>query len=120
MNRSVNSLLVLFAMCLIAPRTTWAVTINTVPVGNPGNSNDPLTDDLYGGVDYAYRIGTYEVTNAQYAEFLNAKTQSVDSLDLFNTNMEVDVVGGISRSLVNGSLVYSPKDRGLNNFPGSV
>ena len=39
-----------------------AVTIDTVPVGNVGNANDPATGNLYGGVGYAYRIGTTEVT----------------------------------------------------------
>ena len=27
-----------------------AVTISTVPIGNPGNANDSATGDLYGGV----------------------------------------------------------------------
>ena len=40
----------------------------------------------FGAVDYAYRIAKYEVTNAQYAEFLNAKAAS-DPLGLYNTDM---------------------------------
>ena len=44
---------------------TSAVDIITVPVGNPGNADDTY-DDGYGGVDYTYNIGKYEVTAGQY------------------------------------------------------
>jgi hypothetical protein len=49
-----------------------AITISTVPVGDPGNANDPATGNLYGGVGYTYNIGTTEVTVGQYTAFLNA------------------------------------------------
>ena len=39
-------------------------SLELVPVGNPGNANDPQTFFL-GGVNYPYLIGKYEVTNAQ-------------------------------------------------------
>ena len=90
------------------PPTARAITINTVPVGNVGNGNDPATGGLYGGVGYAYRIGTNEVTNAQYAEFLNAKAAS-DLLGLYNTSMGSDARGGITRSGVSGSFSYAMK-----------
>lgn len=85
-----------------------AVTIPTVPVGNAGNAPDPLTGNLYGSVSYDYRIGTTEVTNAQYAEFLNAKAAS-DPLALYNPNMGSNVRGGITRSGVSGSYTYATK-----------
>ena len=85
-----------------------AVTIPTVPVGNVGNAADPLTGNLYGSVSYDYRIGTTEVTNAQYAEFLSAKAAS-DPLGLYNTNMGSDASGGITRSGASGSYIYAPK-----------
>ena len=53
-----------------------AATIFTVPVGNPGNADDPrdsLETRRRGSVTCPYRIGKYEVTNAQYAAFLNEK-----------------------------------------------
>jgi hypothetical protein len=52
-----------------------AVTISTVPVGYAGNAPDTqvMNDGTtaYGAVPYNYRIGTYDVTNALYVEFLN-------------------------------------------------
>jgi len=42
-----------------------------VTVGNPGNAPDPATGSLYGEVDYSYNIGEYDVTDSQYATFLN-------------------------------------------------
>ena len=62
------------ALAVVALATTaQAVTIDTVPVGNPGNAGDPdPATGGYGAVDYAYNIGTYEVTAGQYTEFLNA------------------------------------------------
>src|ERR1035438_1099293 len=60
------------------------VTIDLVLVGNAGNAADPRTG--YGAVNYNYEIGTYEVTAAQYCEFLNAKAQS-DPYELYNGGM---------------------------------
>jgi formylglycine-generating enzyme required for sulfatase activity len=60
------------------------VTIDLVPVGNPGNAADPRTG--YGAVNYNYAIGTCEVTAAQYCEFLNAKAKS-DPHELYNDYM---------------------------------
>ena len=84
-----------------------------VPVGNPGNaaylgnSVGPL-----GAVSYPYRIGTYEVTNAQYCEFLDAKLPDIagaqtgsgsnttvlinDIHGLYDTRMGTTVYGGIN------------------------
>jgi len=60
-----------------------AVTIDTVFVGNPGNAADSTG---YGAVNYAYNIGTYEVTAGQYTEFLNA-VAATDTYGLYNTSM---------------------------------
>ena len=62
-----------------------AVNIETVPVGNTGNADDTHGDG-YGGVDYEYNIGKYEVTAGQYTEFLNA-VAGVDTYSLYNTSM---------------------------------
>ena len=94
-----------------------AVSMDWTPIGNPGNACDPQPDGYggtacYGAVGYAYQIGTYEVTNAQYVEFLNAKAAS-DPLGLYNTSMgnpnpdPFTGFGGITRSGVAGSYSYS-------------
>ncbi len=71
------------------------VNIATVPVGYPGNAPDPATGSLYGAVAYNYRIGTFDVTNAQYVEFLNAKASASDPYGLWNSNMDPSVVHGM-------------------------
>ncbi|MCP3994743.1 MAG: formylglycine-generating enzyme family protein, partial [bacterium] len=82
------------------------VTIDTVPVGNLGNADDTHGDG-YGGVDYAYNIGTYEVTAGQYTEFLNAAA-ATDTYGLYNTNMWLRTTGcKIERSGSAGSYTYS-------------
>ena len=89
------------------PASARAVTIDLVPVGNPGNANDPATGNLYGGVAYDYQIGKYDVTIGQYAEFLNAVAKT-DTYSLYNTSMGTDQnIRGISRTGSPGSYSYS-------------
>ncbi len=85
-----------------------AITIQTVPVGNPGNPKDPATGNLYGQVNYTYSIGKYEVTAGQYTAFLNAVAPD-DPYGLYNRDMaRTDVLGcGITRSGSWGSYVYT-------------
>ena len=87
-------------------------SLEVVFVGNPGNAND---DTGYGGVPHNYHIGKYEVTNAQYAEFLNNVAGS-DPYRLFNGDMTTGVaytLGGITRSGSPGSYTYAAiADRG--------
>lgn len=90
---------------LAASSASAAITIDTVLVGDAGNANDTTG---FGGVSYDYHIGTHEVTNAQYASFLNAAAAS-DPNGLYNTNMGSDARGGISRSGTDGSYSYSTK-----------
>jgi formylglycine-generating enzyme required for sulfatase activity len=78
-----------------------AVTIDWTFVGDPGNAADSTS---YGSVASGYNIGTYEVTNAQYAEFLNAA--DTDTNALYSTSMGSSF-GGITRSGSSGSYTYS-------------
>jgi sulfatase modifying factor 1 len=93
--------------------TFGTITIGTVPIGDVGNPNDPATGNLNGGVNYAYSIGTTEVTNAQYVAFLNAVAKS-DPYGLYSTSMNSSVFGGINRNGSVGSYTYAIKASALN------
>jgi len=61
------------------------VTLDWAIVGNKDNAAD---DTGYGSVDHLYRISKHEVTNRQYAEFLNAvDPDGTNPYDLYNTDM---------------------------------
>jgi len=66
------------------------ISVATVPVENVGNGPD--ADTGYGAVDYAYRIGKFEVTAGQYCEFLNAVAKT-DTYGVYNSQM-MWVTGG--------------------------
>ena len=100
---------------LLAAGAAQAVTIDLVTVGNPGNADDSRYGG-YGAVDYVYQIGKYEVPNAQWREFLNAKAALGDPYGLYNTSM-ADTYGGISRSgsgTVANPYVYTAKGNDAN------
>jgi PEP-CTERM putative exosortase interaction domain len=90
---------------LLFASSASAVTMDWTFVGNPGNACDPQSQGCFGAVGYAYNIGTYEVTNSQYTEFLNAKAAS-DPLNLYNSGMHAGQ-GGIIRTGSDGSFTYS-------------
>ncbi|MFN6044559.1 MAG: formylglycine-generating enzyme family protein, partial [Verrucomicrobiota bacterium] len=94
-------LLTLAATAALITSASASVTMDWVTVGNPGNAADTTTN--YGAVSYAYQIGKYEVTNAQYGAFLNAAAQT-DGYGLYNSNMS-DF--GITRGGSSGSYTYS-------------
>ena len=84
-------------LALLTLPASAVVNIDYVTVGNAGNAADPATGSLYGAVAYAYKIGQYEVTNAQYTEFLNAVDSSgANANGIYNTNMGSNTRGGIS------------------------
>ena len=83
--------------------------IEMMPVGDPGNDPDFTGfDDPVGAVDYSYRIGSFEVTNDQYAEFLNA-VAAQDNNALYDTNMDTSAEGGITRSGESPTFSYAVK-----------
>lgn len=93
--------------CLAAMFATKAaeISLDFVPVGNPGNTADPLTG--HGAVGYTYDIGRYEVTLNQYSAFLNA-VAGTDAYGLYSPFMEADGrIAGIARQGAAGSYTYS-------------
>jgi len=96
---------------------SWArseVIIETVTVGNPGNTGELsgegaggfVPDRICGAVDYVYNIGTFEVTAGQYAEFLNA-VAATDTYGLYNPSMDSDSYGcRITQNGEAGSYTY--------------
>jgi len=79
--------LVVFAAALVAGAVTAeGVVLDWVDVGDAG----------YGGVASDFYMSTYETTNAQYCEFLNAVVPVVgDSYGLYNMEMKNNALGGI-------------------------
>ncbi len=109
------------AVLTLVPVVAHAVTIETVPVGNPGNAADTelMNDGTtgYGAVSYNYNIGKTEVTNSQYVGFLNAVAAS-DPYGLYNEFMEFTSQGGITRSGSSGSYTYAVRSDAAGQGPG--
>ncbi|MBX3394378.1 MAG: SUMF1/EgtB/PvdO family nonheme iron enzyme [Phycisphaerae bacterium] len=120
-----RSLFAALLLCLAADKTTADVlnmppgltSVEFVHVGHAGNpsrlsgagAGGSGSDAVVGGVDYEFRMGTFEVTAAQYTEFLNA-VASTSAYGLYVENM--GSLGGsrsprIIRSGVPGSFSYS-------------
>jgi formylglycine-generating enzyme required for sulfatase activity len=110
----VSSNLGLVGLVLVLGSSASSLTMDWTFVGNPGNSCDGQTQGCFGAVDYVYGVATHEVTNVQYAEFLNAKA-AADPLSLYNTSMGSGL-GGITRTGVSGSYNYTAIT-GRENMP---
>ena len=110
MKRTLVSLTLLCALSLLWPMAATAITLTTVPVGNPGNAADSANSGSVpgiGSVSYNYSIGQYDVTVGQYTAFLNA-VAGTDPYHLYNSSMASDLnIAGISRSGSSGSYSYS-------------
>jgi len=116
-------LMVLVVDFMLTP-TARAVIIETVPVGNLGNQSEWAggsyggfgTDAQVGAVDYAYHIGKYEVTAAQYTEFLNAVADVKDTYYLYDSRMAGGEGCKIVQSVTEGGYSYSVA-AGYANLP---
>ncbi len=103
--RTLIPLSMLGAVLLLGAPASAVVTIDWTFVGNPGNAAD---NTGFGAVGYGYNIGTYEVTNAQYAEFLNAVAAAgqADPNALYSTSMDSGL-GGITRTVIGPDYSYA-------------
>jgi formylglycine-generating enzyme len=105
-SRAIWTLTIASTVLLFWSSRIWAVTIDTVPVGNAGNTHDSRTGNYFGAVAYDYRIGTFEVTAGQYTTFLNA-VAATDTYGLYNPGM-ANVTGAVvTRAGVSGSYAYT-------------
>lgn len=62
---------------------------NFVRIGDLGNAPDT---NNFGSINYDYQIGKYEVTVAEYIEFLNAVASIIDSQGLYDSRMPINRV----------------------------
>jgi formylglycine-generating enzyme len=111
------------------------VTFDWATVGNPGNAADTLVMNKgpaadfttgYGSVGYTFQISKYNVTNAQYTQFLNAVDPAAsNSLRVYNTKMSdananptgLAYTGGIDRNLAAASGARYSVKAGQENMP---
>ncbi|MFZ4082749.1 MAG: SUMF1/EgtB/PvdO family nonheme iron enzyme [Pirellula sp.] len=90
-----------------------AVVFEWATVGNPGNAPS-IT--CIGAVNYIFQISKYEVTNAQYTEFLNAVDPAgSNTKSLYNLFMGSKIDGGIIyTSIGRNGAKYSTKENMAN------
>lgn len=86
--------------------SSQGMSIAMVRVGDPGNPQQVATHQ--GAVTYEYYIGTFEVSNSEYATFLNA-VAATDTYALYNEQMGWRDWGGITRSGSSGGYSYAPR-----------
>ena len=114
-------------LLLITGTAQAVVVIETVTVGNPGNTGELSgagaggygPDRECGAVDYVYRIGKFEVTAGQYAQFLT-EVAATDTYGLYNPSMDSDPEGcQITQNGTSGSFTYDFSG-GTDEAPGST
>lgn len=108
-----TSLAFVCLLCFASKSSYAAIDIDFVVIGDPGNPENvaPKFDDGstgYGRVDYSFRMAKYEVTNEQYATFLNSVAKS-DPHGLYSPGMGTKFWGGIERTGTDGNYSYTTK-----------
>ncbi len=115
MKRSVVDSFVFMGLLTGCPAFAGDIDASWVTVGDAGNPAD--SGSGAGDVAYDFRIGTFEVTNAEYAAFLNAKAALGNPLNLYSPSMTSDPRGGILRTgagSIADPFVYTPKPNMAN------
>jgi hypothetical protein len=88
-------------------------SLQFVTIGDPGNAADGTG---LGAVSYTYSMGEFDVTAAQYVQFLNAVAQT-DPYSVYNSSMSSSSAHlGLTRSGASGSYVYAVAAAN-ENFP---
>jgi len=122
--RSTRSLVILLATLIVvayghpavAGSSSGAPSIEWVTVGDPGNQPDTevMASDRttgYGAVRYKYQIGKFDVTNVQYAAFLNAVATKSDPHVLYDPCLDTSqcygIGSGIRRTGSEGNYAYT-------------
>jgi formylglycine-generating enzyme required for sulfatase activity len=105
------------AAALSGASAASGVAIDWVSVDGPGNACDTQTQGCFGAVAASFQISRTEVTNTQYAAFLNAVAKA-DPNGLYSPSMASNGAGhgGITRSGSDGSYSYAAV-AGRENFP---
>jgi len=81
-----------------------SISMSYVTVGNPNNATDPATGSSYGSVSYTYDIGKYDVTDSQYATFLNdVDPTGANSLALFSPQGDAEFGISVNLAAASGS-----------------
>ncbi len=86
--------------------TVLGVTMDMKTIGNPGNAGYVING--LGAVPYTFQMGTYETTNQQYVDFLNAVGQTNPN-GIYDARMATDLNGGIVQSGPSGAHTYTVK-----------
>lgn len=107
-SRAFTGILTTALLTLTGAQIASAVTIQWTDVADSGNAGELQATGTYGSVGAAFRIGTVEVTNSQYTEFLNA-TAATDAHSLYNSPLMglSGLQGGITRAGTSGSFTYA-------------
>jgi formylglycine-generating enzyme len=107
-----KNLYMAFTFIVAYTMAAQAITIDLVPVSNPGNAGKLSGSGaggygmsrICGAVNYSYQIGKFEITAGQYTAFLNA-VAAMDTYGLY-----VSSNNGIQRSGSSGSYTYQITD----------
>ena len=109
-----------FVIPLLATYPAHAVTIDWITVGNPGNAADQdYGPGAFGAVASTYRIGETEVTNDQYAEFLNAVADA-DPNGLYVSSMDITRSGPSSNFSYTVNAGFGPNPVNVVSFFNSM
>ena len=96
MRASRVTLFTVATLAVFVSATTYAITVDTVPIGDPGNPS--RGEEGPGSVAYEFAMGTTEVNNTHWAGFLNTVDPTAsNSLALFGGAQQNNVDGGILR-----------------------